>query len=254
MASSGDPAGAGGVHSNQMARPRISTVAAAGIASAVAFTVITRSGLAGTLAGAAVASMVITGATHGLVHVFDRLAAWWQRRRVGDADAPPVGLIGLVARAVPATDNEVPEDGGGVPAGGGSRPGGKKKAATRDRDRPRWQKRAVLVAPYALAVIALGFSGYSLVTGTPIERVIVRERVLQPGTTVISVVTVTVPVTTSVSTPPAAATHTATTATTLPRTTTTFPGPSTSTTTGPPPSTATTQAASPTTTAAPGAP
>ena len=219
------------------------------MASAVAFTVITRSGLAGTLAGAAVASMVITGATHGLVHLFDRLAAWWQRRRAGDGDAPPVGLVGLVARAVPATDAELRQaDGGSLAAGAG-------RAATPGKIRPRWQQRAVLVAPYLLAVVALSLSGYSLVTGTPIERVIVRERVVQqPGTTVISVVTVTVPVTTPTGAPRAATTLPGSTATTATQTTTTKPPGSSTTTTGPPPSTATTQVATPPTTAPPAAP
>lgn len=220
-----------------MAQPRITTVIAAGVASAVAFTVITRSGLAGTLAGAAVASMVITGATHGLVHVFDRLALWWQRRRAGETGVPP--------DVSPSSWTD-----------------GKQIAApTRSAmsgvvHRPRWQKRAVLVAPYLLAVGALGVSGYSLVTGKPIERVIVRESVVQPGTTVISVVTVTVPVTVPGGAPGGSGTTLpgtpgSTTTTAVAATTTTSPPGSSTTSTAPPSTTPTTKSPAPTTTTAP---
>src|SRR5659263_668776 len=64
-----------------MDRPRISTVASAALASALAFYIITRSGLAGTLAGAAVASMISTGTAHWVGGGLDRCSTWWLERR-----------------------------------------------------------------------------------------------------------------------------------------------------------------------------
>jgi hypothetical protein len=64
-----------------MTRPRLTTVLSAALASALAFFVLTRSGLAGTLGGAAVASLVYTGASHWAGQGIERVARVWLKRR-----------------------------------------------------------------------------------------------------------------------------------------------------------------------------
>jgi hypothetical protein len=233
-----------------MTRPRITTIASAALSSAAAFFVLTRSGLAGTLAGAAVASMVYTGTSHWAGQGLERAVRWWLSRR------------GHAPEAVSAQDIE---PGKGPEAG--ARPGGDAARApelTALRPAAPYGALGRLArtwGPVALAVVALTVSAFSLVTGSPLERVIVRERVVETPVDRVVVqtetVTVTVPVSggqqpgTSVTSPLGAdgtTTSTGPAGTTDSSTTTTSSVTTTSTTVPPPPTTTT--ALRPTTTTA----
>jgi hypothetical protein len=175
-------------------RPRIATVVIAGVASAAGFFVITRSGLAGSLAGAAMASMIYTGAAHGLGAVIDRGASWWIRRR--DTGGPS-GECATPSTSHPTLAEAAPTGGStGAPAeegapGGQTTPAGERHAsrngvrtATPDGRSGSWfldvfpRRRLATWVPVALGVLALGVSAYALLAGEPLERVIVRERVV----------------------------------------------------------------------------
>src|SRR5665811_2499407 len=68
-------------------RPSALAMITAAAASASAFVVITKSGIAGTLVGAAVFSAVYHGASHGIGGAFERLVTWWLGRR--GIEVPP---------------------------------------------------------------------------------------------------------------------------------------------------------------------
>ena len=148
-----------------MDRPPFSTVLSAAVASAAAFYVITRSGIAGTLAGAAVASLVYTGASHGVRHAAG--AAGPQRAAM--VASRPQGLRSMRrirrSRSKKATERSVPVDAvsAAIPRVSG---------VLRGASWPTW-------GPMLLAVAALAASLYSMSTGTPIERIVVRERVVE---------------------------------------------------------------------------
>ena len=145
-----------------MDRPPFNTVLSAAVASAVAFFVITKSGIAGTLAGAAVASMVYTGASHGVRHALERLIGDVRRRFFSSAEAP-------LDEAPPAVSAEAP---GGMAAGTlllPSSPGHRRPAKTVTAT---W-------GPVVLAAAALLTSVYSMTSGTPIERIVVQERIVE---------------------------------------------------------------------------
>ena len=147
-------------------------------ASAAAFMVITKSGIAGTLVGAAVFSAVYHGASHGIGQAFERLVTWWLGRR--GIEVPPHDEVDAGAEsAVNGAESPV---------------AGARGLRTR---------RALAVwAPLVLALAAFGASGYSLVTGAPIEKVIVRERVVEKPVVQERIVMHTQTVTVTVPAPP----------------------------------------------------
>lgn len=215
-----------------MTRPHMKTVASAALASAAAFFVLTRSGLAGTLAGAAVASMVYTGTSHWAGQGLERAARWWLARRGGATETMETDVAG----AAPA----------GIEVVAAAAPRATRAAAASGS--PSLRRLARTWGPVVLGVLALSASGYSLVTGSPLERVIIRERVVEKPVVQERVVvhtetvTVTVPANGGQSTPtttkpPLGATTTSsTTSTTQPSPTTTTTAPPVTTTTAPPPS------------------
>jgi hypothetical protein len=196
-----------------MDRPPFSTVLSAAVASAAAFFVITRSGIAGTLAGAAVASLVYTGASHGVRHALERLV---RRIRVGE---PPAA--------------EAPVD----------------EARSAELRRPA-RSAVGTWGPLLLASGALVASLYSITTGSPIERVVVRERVVEKPVVTERVVVQTQTVTVTQpaqdhGSQPGAGTPTTTTTVAA-----TGPAATTTTTSTAPPTTTTTSAAPPVSTTA----
>ncbi|MHB0981016.1 MAG: hypothetical protein ACYC5Q_13280 [Thermoleophilia bacterium] len=282
-------------------RPSALTMITAAAASAAAFFVITKSGLAGTLMGAAVFSAVYHGASHWLGSAVERAATWWLARRRGEegerhmlveggpeyqaltaasaADSAAVTSTAADPAAAPSGDLEAdsfaafaidsPTDSATdlvAPPGTESvraafaRVGVLARALVPTRPAGVRVRRVLAVwGPLVLALAALGASGYSVVTGEPIERVIIRERVVEKPVIEERVVvqretvtvTVTVPsgrdvtgnvvvtptssTTTSTSTSTTVPGSTATTSTTLPggaggSTTTTEPAPTSSST------------------------
>jgi hypothetical protein len=241
-----------------MNRPRIATIVSSALASALAFFIITKSGLAGTLGGAAVASIVATSTSHwtgvGLEH-----GSHWFRRRVIDVRTAPNEETAVPEQPAPddATATVVtavqpvaaPESPVAVPVGSRTSP-------------TVWRRRLVTWGPLMLGMLALGVSAFTLATGTPLERVVVRERVVEKPKVVEHVVvekqTVVATAPTRTSPPPtrtpapavspatdstpSATTTTAaraTTTTTVPRATTTTTAPRPTTTTAPRPVTTT---------------
>ncbi|GAB4254281.1 MAG: hypothetical protein Kow00122_12370 [Thermoleophilia bacterium] len=229
-----------------MERPRLSTILSAALASSAAFYVITRSGLAGTLAGAAVASLVYNGASHWVGGACERGMEWWRRRRSLTAGATGGGTEGA-RRGVEPGGPAVEET--AIPASTAA-PAGRAQAPVLSG----WRRRAVRWAPLVLAAAALGASIYSVAAGTPLERVIVRERVIEKPVVERQVViqketvTVTVPAPTqptdaagnTVVAPPSTAAPSAPAATT-----TTTAASTTTTTTRPAPSSTTPTVAAP---------
>lgn len=140
-----------------MDRPRISTVVSAALASAAAFYVITRSGLAGTLAGAAVASVVYTATSHGVHTAAERLQS------------------GRGRAAVRAEEDK-------RPAPEPVEPSISPTPARPIRSRPIGRPLTRMVStwgPVLLAGAALVAAVYSLNTGAPLERVVVHELVVE---------------------------------------------------------------------------
>lgn len=192
-------------------RPSALAMFTAAVASAAAFMVITKSGIAGTLVGAAVFSAVYHGASQGIGQAFERLVTWWLGRRGievqshDELEAGPESAVDEAATSVAGA-------------------------------RGLRARRALAVwAPLVLALAAFGASGYSLVTGAPIETVIVRERVVEKPVVQERVVMHTETVTVTVPTPPAYdgagnAVPVSTSTTTSTTTPTTLPASSTTTT------------------------
>jgi hypothetical protein len=224
-----------------MDRPPFNTVLSAAVASAAAFFVITRSGIAGTLAGAAVASLVYTGASHGLRHALERLVGGVRRRFLPAAKAP-------VDEAPTAISAE----------GDGGAAAGTLLLSSPVHHRPARRVTATW-GPVVLAAAALLTSVYSMTSGTPIERIVVRERIVERP-----VVTERVVVRTQVvSGPPSAPVHGTQEAPATPTTTTTVvatgpvvttPTAATTTTSTAPPTPATTSTVPPVPTTAPTVP
>lgn len=166
-----------GTHERAKAeRPSALTMITAAAASAAAFYVITKSGIAGTLVGAAVFSAVYHGASHWLGGAAERGASWWLDRRgveVGERSgageaAPDSDLMADAETAVATTVGPAAERAVGT-------------ASSKSGQSASVQVRRALAVwgPLILALAALGASGYSVVTGEPIERVIIRERVVE---------------------------------------------------------------------------
>lgn len=219
-----------------MDRPPFSTVLSTAVASAATFFVITRSGIAGTLAGAAVASLVYTGASHGFHQALERLVRrvrWWGLPK---AEAP-------VDEASTAISTEKDR---GLLAGTLLLP-------SHIRRRP--PKSVVATwGPLLLAAGALATSLYSMTTGTPIERIVVQERVVEKPVITERVVVQTQTVTA----PHPTQGHGSQSASGTPTTTTTVaatePAATSTTTSTAPPTTTTTSTAPPVPTTAPAAP
>lgn len=220
-----------------MDRPPLTAVFSTAVASATAFFVITRSGIAGTLAGAAVASLVYTGAFHGFHHALERFV-----RRVRPWGLPRVEA--LADEEHPTISNE--KDDGLLAGASLLRPPSSRRPA-----------RSVVATwgPLLLAAGALATSLYSVTTGTPIERVVVQERVIEkPVITervVVQTQTVTVPQPTQGHEPPRPV-GTPTTTTTV--VATESPATTTTTSTAPPTTTTTSSTAPPVPTTAPATP
>jgi hypothetical protein len=214
-----------------MNRPRVTSIASAALSSAAAFFVLTRSGLAGTLAGAAVASMVYTSTSHWGGQGLERIARWWIVRRGGVVATPPVAEPGAAPVVEPV-----------IGSGAGSAEDVVAETALGPAGLRPWKpaRLARRYGPVALAVAALAVSGYSLATGSPLERVIIHERIVEKPVVQERVVvqketvTVTVPVTgeqpTTITAAPSSSSTTTSTA--APTTTTTTVPPTTTTTTG----------------------
>lgn len=184
-------------------RPSALTMITAAAASAAAFFVITKSGIAGTLVGAAVFSAVYHGASHWLGSAVERAATWWLARRRGEegerhmlAEGGPASQVLAAAStadlaAAPAADPEADSFADNAtdspPAFGTesvpaaiARAGVVARALVPARPAGVRVRRVLAVwGPLVLALAALGASGYSMVTGEPIERVIVHERVVE---------------------------------------------------------------------------
>lgn len=197
-------------HDKAEMRPSILAMLSTAIAAAAGFFVITRSGIAGTLVGAAVFSVVYSGASHWIGHGLERLAGWWLDRRgiareVTHADplvtradplAPTEVLTAQVSAEITtavAQDAELRLE-PGVKTGAEphaepaayphAEPAADLRLESGASPRrfgafPPVRKLVATWGPLLLAVAAFGASGYSIVTGTPIERVIVRERVVE---------------------------------------------------------------------------
>lgn len=167
-------------------RPRVLAIFIAGVASATGFFVITRSGLAGTLAGAAVASMIYTGAAHGVGVAVDRGAVWWiERRRERLAESGSIQDGPSEASDARGGSTETIGVGGDEGSGltvavGPSLAGSLGATATAPAgDRRRTGRVIATWGPPVLAVLALAVSAFSVATGTPLETVVVRERVVE---------------------------------------------------------------------------
>jgi hypothetical protein len=208
----------------QADRPSPFTMITAAAAAAASFFVITKSGIAGTLMGAAVFSAVYSGASHWLGHAVERGASWWLERRGVEVNEPEQDESELANEPEPEPSAE--------------------RRLVSSPGFLRARRITLTWAPLALAVAAVAASGYSMATGTPIERVIIRERVVEKPVVEERVVveretvTVTVPVPGSGGSGSGTATPTTTTTTTTldpaptdTTTTTTVGTPTSSTTT-----------------------
>ena len=242
-----------------MTAPRLATIISSAIASALAFYVITRSGLAGTLAGAAVASAVINATSHWAGQGLEQGTEWVRRRRT-ESEGEDVTEVGVsLATQGPSGGRAVSAH--AIPEAGAPRvddPSGDSRATD---PRSWWLSRRGLTVwvPVVLAVLALSASTYAIVTGEPVERVVLRERVVEKPTVETRVIRETVTVT--VPAPAAGPDQAVSPNTTVPATTSTTAPPGVvgggSGTATPPRTTATTATTTPpqtTTTSAPTAP
>ncbi len=223
-----------------MERPPFSTVLSATVASAAAFFVVTRSGIAGTLAGAAVASLVYTGASHGMLRALERLVRGMRRWGLSAPEAPADGTRSAIPK------EKAIEEVGGLLSGTLLPPSRALRRPARSVV-ARW-------GPLFLAMAALAASLYSVTTGTPIERIVVQERVVEKPVVTerlvihTQIVTLTQPAPGHGAQPAASApTTTTTVAATAPTATTTTiaTAPSTTTTSGAAPPVSTTASAPP---------
>jgi hypothetical protein len=141
-----------------MNRPRIAGIVSGIAASVAAFLVVHRWALAGTLTGAAVMPVVYTLVSHCSMEGLSGLGGWL-RRRVG-REAVSVDAPSIVAK---------PPERPRVVA-----------AAPRARRRRPWQQWALV----SVSVAALGVSIFSVALRAPVERVLVREKVVEKTVTV----------------------------------------------------------------------
>jgi hypothetical protein len=127
-----------------MTRPRIAAIASAIMASTVAFLLVSRSGLIGTVAGAALIPFIYTLVSHWAKEAFERMGKWFQKR---------VG---------PETEESADATAAAEDAAGDA------KDAAGDAAKDAADRPVAVRAPVALwslglvAVAALALSGYSL--------------------------------------------------------------------------------------------
>ncbi len=138
---------------------RVATITTATVSSVASFYVLTRSGLAGTLVGAAVAATVYNLASQGLTHGIDAGKHWLARRRDPDG----------VKAATPKQDETVTTEHGGA----ATPPEPETDSVHRPGLVARW-------APAALGLVAVGLSISALVNPDPEPRVITERVVAQP--------------------------------------------------------------------------
>jgi hypothetical protein len=153
-----------------MTRPRMAAIASAIAASAVAFLVVSRWSLAGTLTGAAVIPILYTLVSHWSAESLDHLGKWIRRR---------VSSSGSLDESTEPTPPESARSGAGehadLAAGGGIVP---------ERQAPKRGSSGIQWSLAAFASLALAVSIYSLLLSGPVETTIVRERVIERTATV----------------------------------------------------------------------
>ncbi len=156
-----------------MSYPRIMTIISGAAASAVAFYLMTRSGWAGTVLGAALWSAVYTSISHYFGHGLEGATEWWRvkKRAVGegeDASFDPA----MDSEAAPTIAMAAGEGATSVGAGGPAEAG-----------RPHALSRPLMLAqrwaPVGLSVAALALSAALFAWQQPEERLVVTERVIE---------------------------------------------------------------------------
>src|SRR5665811_1816090 len=179
-----------------MSMERIATLIASGVGSAAGFYVITQSGLAGTLIGASVAAIVYVGTAQWLAPGVEKGGHLIRAKTLGKRSAgdPPL--------AVGAKTGEYQEAEGrigtaGHPWSGAGKVGDASGGAS---EHGGLRGRFVAWVPAALGVAALLISIYAVQGQEPLERIILREKVVEKPVVTERVVveretvTVTVPV------------------------------------------------------------
>jgi hypothetical protein len=148
----------------------MAAIASAIAASAVAFLVVSRWGLAGTLTGAAIIPIVYTLVSHWSAESLDHLGKWIRRR---------VSSSGSLDESTEPTPPESARSGAGqhaeLSAGGGTVP---------ERQAPKRGSSGLQWPLAAFASVALAVSIYSLILSGPVETTIVREKVIERTVTV----------------------------------------------------------------------
>jgi hypothetical protein len=151
-------------------RPRFAAVVSAIAASTVAFLVVSRWRLAGTITGAVLIPLIYTLVSHWSSQSFDHTAKWLRHRmlRGGPGDEP---TRPSAAEALPSGTSRD----GGQPSNWGITT--KNAVPNRGTRRTQW----LLMG---FASLALAMSIYTLTSRNPVERVIVHDRVVEKITTV----------------------------------------------------------------------
>ncbi len=156
----------------------MAAIASAIAASAVAFLVVSRWGLAGTLTGAAIIPIVYTLVSHWSAESLDHLGKWI-RRRVSSSGSFDESTEPTPPESTEPTLPESARSGAGqhaeLSAGGGTIP--ERQAPKRGSSRLQWPLAA-------FASVALAVSIYSLILSGPVETTIVREKVIERTVTV----------------------------------------------------------------------
>ena len=148
-----------------MIRPRIAAVASAIAASTVAFVVVSRWHLVGTLAGAVLIPLVYTLVSHWSSHGLDHMAKWLRRRGQGrDLEEEPTQPSAVEALPSPESGdvNQL--------SGRGTAP--RRPVPNHGTKMTQW----LLVG---VASLALAVSIYAITSPSPVERVIVHDRVVE---------------------------------------------------------------------------
>ncbi|MGI5940406.1 MAG: hypothetical protein ACOX8V_06980 [Thermoleophilia bacterium] len=164
-----------------MSRPRLAVVISAIVASAVAFIVVSRWRLFGTLAGAAIVPLVYTLVSHWSTECLERLGGWIHRRaahrraagRVADHTVDePIGVCESVS--VDAVRSEEREGVDPLPVRADK---GEQGQVKRPSTKVQWSLAA-------FACLALAISIYSFTVSKDQEKTIVREKVIEKTVTV----------------------------------------------------------------------
>jgi len=147
---------------------RIATIATATLSSACSFYVLTRSGLAGTLVGAAVAGTVYNLTSQGLTHGIDAGKDWFKRREVADKDGPNAAEAETVTESSSAVHERTDDD-----AGRGEETGTVGTTIRVRQSLSRWM-------PALLGLVAVALSISALLNEDPAPRVVTERIVTQP--------------------------------------------------------------------------